>query len=440
MIIHRRRWLLILSILLLPVGGCGTSNPLAGLPAGRTLNVVIVSFDALRADMLGAYGNPSGLTPNMDRLADRGVLYDCAYTPGPATPTALAAAFTGLLPHVSFQRWRLTSDQTVAKTFRLAGFRTAGFFNNAQLTPKRGFDAGFNLYHYEPAVDSILKERAVQWLSRHRNERLFAWLHLVSTHAPYQVREVSRHLYDPDYSGRFTDSSGLRFEAEDRMDIQRILELYRGEVFYADHLFGEFLESLKQLGLMENSIIVLTADHGEAFMERGVFQHLHLFDETIRIPLIIHHPGISQPYRESACVSLIDLLPTLVGMAGIDADLTTHGWSLKEALPAERPIVSIAMTSGKYQGVALRQGALKLISTCVPERKDALYDLDRDPGEKVDLSGNRPEETRRLRQLVAELLGSSPCETITAAVRGASPTRGLDPKTIERLRSLGYIR
>ena len=434
---HRVRSLFLLALLL---PACGQKGLQEALPTNRQVNVIVVSFDALRADMLGAYGNPLGLTPNMDRFANRALLFECAYSPAPATPTAFAAAFTGLLPHLSFQRWKLTPNRTLAGLFQSAGFRTAGFFNNSQLTPKRGFGKGFDSYDLDVVVDPVLMNRALDWLSEHRDDRFFAWLHLVSPHSPYQLREVSKHLYDPDYAGPFKESSGMQFNPEDPGDLERVLSLYRGEVFYSDHLFGEFVERLGDLRLMENSIIVLTADHGEAFNERGVFRHLYLFDETTRIPLMIYHPSVARPSRATGCVSLVDLLPTLASMTGIENNLSTHGWNLQDTVAAERPVVSIAMTSSDYQAVALRRGPLKLITTCRPELSHALFDLVQDPNEKVDLSHVRSEETLALRQLLERLLCGAPCETIAAAIRGASPTRGLDRDTIERLRGLGYIK
>jgi len=411
------------------------------LPVRPNANVIIVSFDALRADALGTYGSPLPVSPHLDAFAANSFVFERAYSAAPVTPTSFAGAFTGKLPIQSFRGWNLVEEETLALAFQRAGYRTAGFFNNVQVTPERFFDRGFDDYRlYKSARDTKILEEVQSWVEKNHSEPFFAWFHFIDPHSPYVAREGSQHLYTPGYEGPFLETTKGKFEADDPTDIRRIRELYDGEILAADSLFGEIFETFKTLGLLENSIILFTADHGEEFMERGVFQHRHLHDETTRIPLILHHPDLAQPMRSSVPVSNLDFLPSLTDLVGIPGRDDLFGMSWRGELPVPRAIPSIAMTDGEYRGAHLTFGRHRLVVTCVPQRTRELFDLETDPGETVDLAPSQPELTEELFQrLRASFSSEDPCREIQRAVRGVDPTAGLKPESIKELESLGYL-
>ncbi len=410
------------------------------LPPQPGLNVIVVSYDALRADALGVYGSPRATSPHLDAFAGESVVFDRAYTVAPVTPTSFAAAFTGLLPHRVFHAWNLSYDDTLARRFSAGGYRTAAFVNNIQLTAERNFDAGFDLYElYRSRPDEEVLEGAVAWLREHREARIFAWIHFLSPHSPYDYREAASHLYDESYEGRFERTTGGKFETDDPREIARLKSLYEGEAFYGDALFGRLRSALEETGLIDSSVVVVTSDHGEEFYEHGGFQHDRLTEEHVRVPLLVYHPAVRSPLRSQVLTSNVDLFPTLLSLAGLEADLILDGRDLTRIRTPPEWIAGVSMTGGKNRWLSFRRGPLKLIQTCMPERAQVLYDLTADPAELRDLHPERPEVTRDLHRELEVVMGGPPCAEMLAAVRGTSPTVGLSPENVEALKALGYL-
>lgn len=410
------------------------------LPTRSGVNVLAVSFDALRADALGTYGYSRPTSPNIDRFAERSIVFERAYTAAPITPTAFAAILTGKLPHRAFRKWKMVPGPTLGKLFSDAGYATAAFMNNVNLTDQRSFGQGFDTYRwYRRIRDEEMLEEATTWLEQHSEDPFFAWLHFNAPHAPYKRRELAAHLYDPSYEGRFMETTGGQFTADDPVDVARIRSLYDGQVFFADSLFGRVLELVEGLGLADDTVVLLTSDHGEEFKERGGFQHKFLYEEIIHIPLLVHFPGHLQGTRRSELVSHLDLLPTLARVAGLELPDDLDGLSFRESPEADRAVVSEAVTNRDYIAVAGLLGREKLIVQCRSERGIEWYDLEEDPGEQGAVDPKtRLEEVRRLRAAMYSILGGPPCAELRGSHRG-DPTRDLDAESIEELRSLGYI-
>jgi arylsulfatase len=403
-------------------------------------NLIVVSFDALRADALGAYGSRRGLSPHLDDFARHSIVFDNAYSVAPVTPTSFAAAFTGLLPTRVFLRWRLRYEDTMARRFADAGYRTAAFVNNIQLTPARSFGTGFEHYaQFDRRPDEEVLERSLRWLDGNRRERFFVWVHFLSPHAPYDYRETAAHVYDDGYDGQFRHTTGPSFDTDDRRELARIRTLYDGEVFAADELFGRLVDELEAAGLLENSIVLATSDHGEEFQEHGGFQHGRLTEEHVRVPLILHHPGARSPLRSAVLVSNVDLLPTLSSLAGIELDVALDGRDLTRIRTPPEWIVGVAMTGASERWLSLRKESFKLILTCLPERRLALYDLAADPGETRDLHRERPDLAAELHRQLGTVLGGPPCAVMNAAVSGEDATAGLSRENVEALAALGYL-
>jgi arylsulfatase len=410
------------------------------LPLSPGTNVIVVSFDALRADALGLYGFPQPTSPRLDAFAAECTVFDHAYTAAPVTPPSFASAFTGLLPNRVFHDWDLVWRDTLAQRFSDAGYATAAFLNNLQLSVERNFHTGFSTFEvYQSTPDEQVIADSLAWLHEHQQEKIFAWIHFLSPHAPYDRRELASHLYDKDYEGKFKNTSKGTFTTNDPKEIRRLRTLYDGEVLYADTLFGDLLDGLRELGYLENSIVLVTSDHGEEFMEHGGFQHDRLTEEHVQIPLLLYHPAIRTPLRSPVLVSNLDYFPTLLGLAGIESNTVLDGKDLRRLVAAPERMVGVSMTGSQKRWLSLRKGSLKVILTCMPGRSAVLYDLLQDPLELNDLSGGRKADLRTLLSELDLILGGDACEVMQAAVRGAGPAHGLSQENIDALKALGYL-
>ncbi len=411
------------------------------MPVRAGLNVIVVSFDALRADVLGTYGYPRGLSPNIDAFAKKSLVFDRAYTVAPVTPTSFAAAFSGLLPTRVFFAWQFVTQETLAEQFKQRGYQTAGFFNSVQLTPERGFDHGFELYDWQRSGDDqVFLERVLKWLAERKAERpLFTWIHLLLPHAPYVYREMAQHLYDPNYQGPFKTMTGGRFTATEPKDIARIKSLYDGQVFFMDHVFGQFYTKIQELGLLNNSLIVLTADHGEEFYERGRFQHGLLYEEHVRIPLIIFHPDVRSSSRTDVLYSNVDLYPTLLAIVDRPTDRPLDGKSLIAITHEPQTVIGVSMTGPDERSLSIREGSAKLLLQCIPKEVGELYALDTDPGEKHNRIDVDEKVASGLMAHFRQIMFGHPCSVMEDAIRGVPQTQGLDAASVEALKALGYL-
>lgn len=445
------------------------------LPKQADLNVVVISFDALRADVLGAYGSKLGATPHMDAFAARSTVFEQARSAAQATPTSFASVFTGELPHQVFLGWELSDTQTLAEVFQKNGYRTVGYLNNFQLPAERGFDRGFDEYS-DAATDlqggkppkgndDKNLQKALSWLKANGDTRFFSWFHFISPHQPYTQRDLAKKFYDPAYNGVFPEHTGKGNDwmEADASEYPRIRSLYDGEVFYADSIFGAIIDQLEAQGLLENTIVVLTSDHGEEFKDHGEFAHKRVYEEVIALPFILYHPDATPGVRTAVNYSNVDLLPTLSGMLGLEYERPAAGRDLSQEGFPNTPQISLGMTNRKYRAASIVNGRYKLITFCKPfvgegevfsdprfdrpfihplegdEMRFELYDLVEDPHEKNNLCGTHADEISNLFMRLTAQLGKPPCDAITDATKGIAPESKLDDDTVEKLKALGYI-
>lgn len=432
---------------------------------GTPPNLILISIDTLRPDRLGAYGYDRDTSPNTDRLAREGVLFRQAISPSSWTLPAHASLFTGLLPHrhgavrFGFSTPLPQEVDTLAELLWDAGYDTAGFADGGFVTLELGFDQGFDVYG-DPGLANRGKRRfteivakAEDWLAAGRPLPFFLFLHTYEVHLPYQPPPPYDTMFAaPGYTGLFAGGmSDAQFAAMLKSDdwipnaaLPQLEALYDGGIRSMDAALGELLALLDRQGLTDSTCVVLTSDHGEEFREHGSLFHRQakLYEENVRIPLIVRCPGrvpagrvVEQP------VSLIDLMPTLLELAGapVPAGLDAH--SLLPALtgaapPADRPIVSecdgsAALSTGVVR--ALRVGNDKLIESSVPVHSPLeLFDLAADPGEQRDLHAGRPDAVADLRAALA---------VAVVGTRGTPAEAGeatLDEAAREHLRALGY--
>jgi arylsulfatase A-like enzyme len=453
--------LVVLLGLLFVLTGCQESQPEASataeaepaplglddrLPVDPNLNVIIISFDALRTDALGVYGNDLPVSPNLDAFAEQAVVFDRFYSAAQSTPTSFAASFTGQYPFKVFLKWNLAQVPTLAEKFTAAGYRTAGFFNNRQLDPDRNFGQGFETYEvdYQPHEIAFL-EKPLQWVETVKDEQFFLWIHFISPHAPYKKRQISDAFYSPGYYGRFANGSGAINKIGNihvPEDLVRFKELYTGEVHYADHLFGTVMEALEKNGLVDRSLMVVTADHGEGLMQHGALFHNQVYDEVVRVPLIIRHPAMPVGARSNVRACNIDLFPTLAGMMGLEAPTGIDGIDFRPDDLAPRPLLMTAMTNVDWRSMGMIWGDHKFIINCIKGGGDRreLYDLVTDPHEVTNLYKSQPVLADSLVEIMEAMTNVGPCKAIREASSGRSPTENMSARKIQQLRSLGYVR
>lgn len=435
--------LLGLAVLLLP----GCSREPATVDAyleqfDGDFNVLIVSFDALRADALGIYGYPLRSSPRIDEWAEGALRFDNFYTAGRSTPTSFASAFSGHYPFRVFRKWKFETGQTIAEVMKAAGYSTFGVFNNVQLSEERGFDRGFDHFRLvSDRSDLEVIEEAQAAMETFGDDRFFGWVHFISPHSPYDVRSDSSHLYSEDYSDLPEELTGARPEPDSAEGRRIIRELYDGEVFYLDQLFGRILDLLEQHGVQDRTMVLLTSDHGEEFGEYGRFRHGTVHEPVIRVPLVVHIPGAGRP--DDAVQRLhvnTDLLPTLADLVGVEHAPRLDGVSMLDNQPTQRLGLFFGMTDRAKYMAASRLESMKLIVSCPPPAfNESLYDLDADPNETEDVILDYPAKAGELFDAMSTVIGGDPCEVLDDASKGAEITRDLDEEAIEELRSLGYI-
>jgi choline-sulfatase len=385
----------------------------------------LISIDTTRADRLGCYGFAGGSTPNLDRWASAGVLFENAVTPAPVTLPAHTSLLTGLLPRHHGVRdngiYRVPDDvPTLASALRQAGYDTAAVVGSAILDRQYGLGRGFERYDDSVGQGGLaIAERnagavtdAAMATARGLRKPYFLFVHYFDPHA----------AYDPPapFSERFRD------------------DLYEGEIAYVDEQIGRLRGALDGLGLLEGTVVVVVSDHGESLGEHGESTHgVFLYQSTLHVPLIVVAPGRwPAGKRIASLASLTDVAPTLLEMAGQTPPSGLDGRSLAGAvaghvlerwLPVESEFGYDSY--GWAPLVGLTDGSHKWIGAPEPE----IYDLDKDPHESTNLAAARAGDVGRLAALWKKAAGgdrrSPPVED------GSDQARS---ERLERLAALGY--
>jgi arylsulfatase A-like enzyme len=261
-------------VLAVVLAGCGAPPPerVAGA------NVVLIGIDTLRADHLGCYGYRRPTSPRLDALARQAVLFETAVTQSPWTLPAFASIFTGLLPssHRAGEGKQLNvsrldpARETLATILHRAGYRTGSFVSNGYVGRDVGMAEGFD-EHREAMQAAGAAAQAVGWLEAHGAERFFVFLHIVDPHQPYAPpAEHAAPFLDPAYTGPIgTSFSGFAQPGWDDADRRRVIDLYDGEVHFADSLVGRVVDTLTTLGVLDRTLVVVTSDHGEGSSSIG---------------------------------------------------------------------------------------------------------------------------------------------------------------------------
>ncbi len=396
-------------------------------PLSKTPSILLISLDTTRADHLGCYGYQAASTPNLDRWAADGVVFEKALTPVPITLPAHASILTGLLSHHHGVRdngiYRLPEGpETLAGRLGRAGYDTAAVVAAAVLDRQYGLERGFGVY--DDAVSgggfeiaerraTAVTDRAVS-VARGLTRPFFLFVHYFDPHADYDP--------PPPFSEWYRSSP------------------YDGEIAYVDQQLGRLRRELTSLGLLDDTIVVITSDHGEGLGEHGEASHgVFLYQSTLRVPLIMVVPGLwPAGTRVKDLVSLVDIVPTLLELTGRRAPAELDGRSLAGLveggsggarwLPLESEFGFNSYGWATLAGIT--DGEKKWIGAPEPE----LYDLAGDPGEERNLAAERPEERDRLASLwrdrVAGDRRSSPVQDASERERS---------ERLARLSALGYV-
>ena len=387
----------------------------------RAEHVLLITVDTLRADRVGAYGYSRASTPALDSLAGAGIRFDRAFATAPITQTSHASLLTGRYPAGHGARHngiRINpSVATITDTFRAAGFATGAFVAAFPLDERFGLARGFDVYGDTMPPDAngrplnerpgrLVVDEAIQWLTTTGSKRVFLWVHLFEPHAPYG---------DPD---------------DPRLEGLSASERYDRDVAEADRQIARLLAALGDR--RTRTLVVATADHGEAFGEHGEIGHsIFTYDTTLRVPLVMQGPGIGAAIVSAGDVSLIDVAPTLAaraGLAAFDADgrdlspVIAGGAAPARALYAESyaPLLDFGWSPLR----TIRQGDWKLIEAPRAE----LYNLRQDGGELRDRVAAEPARAAEMTAVIARVGGPA---DIAAARSGAGVP--------DRLAALGYV-
>jgi len=424
----------------------------------RIHGVVLIGLDTLRADALSIAGHPRETTPVLDALARQGVFFENAISNASLT----LPGFVGILSGRYFSN-RVFDGKlrlSLVERFRDAGFATAAFTEGGYVSRGFGFERGFDHFTEErarviaePSPDTGIAKtfgEAREWLRENGARPFFLFVHTYEVHVPYQRRRFAEGLpmgaLDETFDLR--DNFGVvggRIPVGET-EIAYVRALYDGGVAEADAEVGRLLETLDELGLRDRTLVAVTSDHGEELGERipsDLGRHGHaLWDTLLRVPLIVSDPRLP-PRRVADQVRTVDVLPTLLELAGLEADPRAAGRSLVPLMRGEpgpeRPAYAeVQGHRGAPRQAALRQDGYKLIwRDGGPGRAPhlALYDLLRDPGETRDLADRDPERVgalaRSLRGIQGEVGGGGPIAPQAA--------EAMDDEVRARLEALGYL-
>ncbi|HKV11915.1 MAG TPA: sulfatase [Thermoanaerobaculia bacterium] len=434
------------------------SEPEAAEP--RPKNVLFILVDTLRADHLGVYGYGRDTSPALDAFAKESLLFENARSQASCTFPSANSILTSRSPSAFLGQPQQALGippgiQSIAEILAGRGYKTAAVSASAvvrntksRFNPSGGFGRGFAIFDEECVWKAAhcVNRRALEVLAQKDERPFFLYLHYMDPHGPYRPPQKHRKFSGGEIA---TDKPFIRqgdpnpigdWLYKEKPDpgvtpaeLQHLVDLYDDEIVYFDLRFGQLLKSLKKAGLLENTIVVLTADHGEEFLEHGHIKHCRtLFDSSIKIPYVLHIPGV--PARAVAApVQNLDLLPTILDYLGIDATgLNLEGRSLRPVIEEKRGTGELRQFAAQGSLRSASDERYKLIHDLAANTW-TLYDLKADPGETTDALARERRSFFRLR----ESLGGWLERTEGAGSESESVRKAREAE--KKLRSLGYL-
>ncbi|HEX4138560.1 MAG TPA: sulfatase-like hydrolase/transferase [Bryobacteraceae bacterium] len=393
--------------------------------------VIVISIDTLRADHLSAYGSRTVSTPNIDAFAQHGTLFSNVNSQIPLTLPSHTSLFTSTYPFQNGVEENgevvPTGAVTLATVLQSHGYKTAAFIGSSLLGRGAGLDRGFDDYDspfgssaagaespYSTRVrrdGALVLRAATQWLTTHKGQPAFVFIHLFDLHAPYKLHSVPGSAL-PEIVG------------------------YDAELRYVDQILGRFRQTLEQQGWWQQSLVVLLADHGESLGEHGESSHGYFaYESTLHVPLMVHWPESSPafPARATKAAGLIDIAPTILDALHLPAQPSFEGTSLMrfDESPEHAVYSESVYARDQFRCAPLRVlriGKWKLIATPRAE----LYDLEKDPRELSNILRMNSAEVTTLRTELSKLI-------TRYAQNAQAPTPDTSPGARKALESLGYL-
>lgn len=466
---------------MLSLTGCTASEDTGTAWPGAP--VILISLDTVRADHLSVYGYERPTSPGLEAFAEEAVVFDRFYQSGGGTLPSHTSMLTGLTPISHDVKASHEADNvlhperdTLAEQLRDAGYGTAAFTDRGWLRSKFGIDQGFQVFDDEGGRLVKILPKVESWLDQHHREPFFLFVHTYDAHSqshrlPYECPApwpdsftegmsvdfdgcqgdlcASRYLLDLDR--QLAEGSLAPEEAFTPQELEYVKALYDGCIGYVDHRTTEFFDHLKELGVYDDSLIVVTSDHGEEFLEHGRLVHQQGgYEELVRIPLLIKFPhGRFGGRRVTDLASMVDVMPTILHAVSVEQPVHVQGHSLLARLVATdapdtaSPATGTATTTVKSR----RREAVHIYNVIRTDRwklfkpRKELFDLEADPGETVNVWDEHPEVVQDLlAQLDARLRRDrKDRDDFARAVAAQDGDVELSAEEIEELRALGYL-
>jgi len=451
----RLKWIALVVISVAAGTGLGGCDEMERNRYGTSENLVLVTVDTLRSDFLGVYGHETPVSPNIDLMASRSLIFERAYSTAPFTAPSHASILTAQHPSthgVIFNGHRApvtisSASVTIAEHLQAEGFETGAVVSAGPLHSKYGFGRGFDEYQLvqrsaprEWGGDGArVVQQAGEWLdSRRPGERFFLWIHLFDPHLPYtSSKEALEQLgLAPDLIVENQNAKKLPAET--------LRSAYRAEVYEMDQHFGNLQRHLQSSGLDGSTLIALTADHGEYLGEHGLTDHRQLYDEVLAVPLLIRPPGLETQVRRTDVVSIVDLAPTLLELLGVGPLPHAQGHSLLDVTTSDRAVYAewrdFSTLKNGYQPrpgdflMSVQVDSRKYIYDVLVPQASHYYDLAGDPDERRNLLFARDKDLERLHSIFKEHVR----EDLPNGILGVDQV-SIDADSREMLRSLGYL-
>lgn len=417
--------------------------------------IIIVDIDTLRADRLGTYGHSRATSPTIDALAREAFVFEWAFSQAPNTPPSQTSILTGLYP--STHGMILDEDRvpqeitTLAEVLADHGFVTAGFHDGGYMSGTFGIGQGFDEYHgFGGKGLAVIGPAAVNWLREHADQNFLLLIHTYDVHTPYSPPPAYRDLFTqglaPPTPG-FEPTSEVMEEIRlskytdtirrlNDNDLEYAKALYDAGIRYVDDWVATLLREIRELGLDKRATIVVISDHGEEFQEHGSVLHEKLYATVTRVPLILRLPGGTSSRRISEIVETIDLMPTLLDLAGAPHPPGLQGRSLVPLLRGDKSWQQKAVSESPYFGErrAITLESERLLWTRKTGSSE-LYEFRRDPLEQQDIRGGNPQHE----QLLIDYLETWQTRVDRASFQRAGEFDEVDDETKNELRALGYL-
>lgn len=382
-------------------------------------NVIVIVIDALRVDHLGVYDYERDTSPNIDLFAEKSFVFKNAFSQWPSTKPTISSLFTSLYPSShgvvkssfgDFDKDEFLNNSflTLAELMQNNGFKTLGIISNPNIVSEFNFNQGFDVYEDLFFSDSDITLSTIDFLDKHKQNPFFLYVHYFAPHSPYFPPVPYNELFYNNYSGNLSfehkhpfDYNLMNLSSE---DLFRVISLYDGEIVYVDYQLGLLFDYLEKSDLFKNSLVIITADHGEEFQDHDdnsgkpyIGHGGNLYNTLINVPFIMKFPDqVSGKVLESQ-IELIDIMPTIAGFSNINIPTLINGTNFLPFIKKDNLIDPVFSELPFSKAIIFNN--FKLI-THLNTNVSELYDLSQDPFEKINLAEKDLITTAKLKKLI----------------------------------------